>query len=1305
MLSPQWHFADFRLDPTNACLWRGAETVALPPKAFDLLSYLVAHRDRLVTKDELLDAIWPETAVSDAVVRVVIGALRKVLGDTARTPHFIATVPRRGYRFLASVMVVDASETDRTEAQVQCAILALPPPEAVPSAPDVLGPQAGADAWRCAVCQHSQSRAARFCAGCGAPHVEICDACGQAVARPALFCPGCGQRLGGRSATGAPPHQEPARPSAVPAPALAAVPALTGEYPPGSLPAREPPASTPMALAETSRMSRVVLVGERKQVTVLFAEISDALALIRDLDAEAAQQLLDPALYAMLEAVHRYEGTVTQALGSGMMAVFGAPLTQEDHAARACYAALTLQAALRAYAEELRRTHGLVLQCRVGLHTGDVVIRPMPHSLPMEYTAMGLTTDLAVCVAQGAPPDTILLTTTTVDLIAGMVQVQAVGPLPIQGLAAPVEVCALLGTSGLRRRLQTARARGLSRFVGRQSELAVLQEALAQAAEGHGQVVAVVGEAGVGKSRLVEECVAAAGPQGWMGLDSAAVSYSQATPYGPVIDLLRRYCAVDDRDAPQTIRAKVTGQVLTLHATLQDSLPALLALLEVLPDDSPFLRLEPPQRRQRTLEALTRVLLRASQGQPLILVVEDLHWIDTETQAVLTRLVESVPTARILVLVTYRPDYQHAWGSKTYYRQLRLDPLAPASATALLQALVGPDASVTPLLPVLIARTEGNPLFLEESVRTLVEAQVLVGERGAYRLAQPLPHLSVPATVQAVLAARIDRLPPEEKQVLQAAAVLGTEVPAAVLQATIELPWATVQRCLAHLHTAEFLYETLSFPALAYTFKHALTQEVAYNAILRERQRRLHARAAQAIEALAAERLPEHYQALAHHYHRSGNLPRAVDYLHRAGHQAVERSAYAEAVSTLRAALDLLTALPETRDRHQQELSVLMTLGTALRPTTDDDGADMEQLYSRARALCEEIGDPTQLFRVLWGLWGVYNRRGDYQTMQAMGEQLFSLAQCLDDPDLVLEAHHALWTSLFSRGELVAARAHQDQGQQLYDPQRHPIYASLYSGHDPGVCCHYRAAPVLWLLGYPAQAVASSQAAVALAQQLSHPYSLTQALYWAAVLHHLRREALLTQARAEAVMTIGTDQGFSGQSIAQARPLRGWALAVCGRAEEGLAQLQQALGISGGRGTIRDRAYHLSLLVEVWAQVGQTATGLAALTEALATLPTSGACWWEAELHRLRGTLLLQHGAAQPEEADACFQQALTVARRQQAKSLELRAAMSRSRLWQQQGKRQQAYDLLAPIYGWFTEGFDTADLREAKALLEELGG
>jgi predicted ATPase len=668
----------------------------------------------------------------------------------------------------------------------------------------------------------------------------------------------------------------------------------------------------------------------------------------------------------------------------------------------------------------------------------------------------------------------------------------------------------------------------------------------------------------------------------------------------------------------------------------------------------------------------------------------------------LNSLVEGLPTARSLLLVNYRPEYQHPWGSKTYYSQLRLDPLAPESAEALLQALLGDAPSLAPLTPVLITRTEGNPFFLEESVRTLVETGVLVGERGAYRLAQALPSIQVPATVLAVLAARIDRLPPEEKNLLQAAAVIGKDVPAALLQSTAALPWADVQRSLAHLQAAEFLYETRLFPEPEYTFKHALTQEVAYNAVLLERRQSMHERAAQAIEGLFAERLPEHYNALAHHYSRSGNTNKAIDYLDRAGHQAVERSVYAEAVSHLTAALELLATLPESHERSQQELAVQMTLGMALRATKGSGAPEVERLYTRTRALCEEVGEPQQLFRVLWGLWGVHNSHGEYQTMRALGEQLLSLAQGLNDPDLLLEAHHAMWTSLFTGGELAAARAHQEQGLRFYEPQRHRAHAALYSGHDPGVCCRYRSGPTLWLLGSPDQAVASSQAALTLAQQLAHPLSLAIALYWAAILHHLRREAPLTQARAEALTTIATDQGFR-VLLEQAMPLLGWALAASGHGEDGIMQIRQGLATSQAIGGARDRPYHLALLAEVSAQVGQTTEGLEALAEALATLPKSGTLWWEAELHRLSGELLLQHAVAQPGEAETCFQQALDIARRQQAKSLELRAAMSLTRLWQHQGKRTEAHQLLAEVYGWFTEGFDTADLQEARALLEAL--
>src|SRR5262245_53562698 len=571
---------------------------------------------------------------------------------------------------------------------------------------------------------------------------------------------------------------------------------IASASPPPSVPASVPAADhqpsplayTPSYLTEKILTSRSALEGERKQVTVLFADLKDSTELIRDLDPEDAQKLRDAASHIMMEAVHRFEGTVNQVLGDGIMSIFGAPLAHEDHAARACYAALAMQAAMQPYAEEVRRTSGMTMRIRAGLNSGAVVVRTIGNDLHMDYSAVGQTTNLASRMEQLAAPGSITLTGATLRLVEGLVQVNNLGPIPVKGMAEPVDVYELTGASTVRRRLQAAVARGLTTFVGRETEINALNQALEQARAGHGQVVAAGGEAGVGKSRLVYEFVHCQRTQGWLVLESASVSYGKATPYLPVVHLLRRYAHVEDGDDSRSIRAKVTGQIVTLDESLQATIPALLSLLDALPEDRPFLQLDPPQRRQRTLDGLKRLWLRESQVQPLLLVFEDLHWIDAETQALLDSLVESLPTAQIVLLVNYRPEYHHGWGSKTFYTQLRIDPLPPERAEALLAALLGNDPSLAPLTKLLIARTEGNPFFLEESVRTLVETQVLAGEHGVYRLVQDLPSIQVPPTVQAVLAARIDRLPADDKQLLQTAAVIGTEVPLTLLQAIAEMP-------------------------------------------------------------------------------------------------------------------------------------------------------------------------------------------------------------------------------------------------------------------------------------------------------------------------------------------------------------------------------------------------------------------------------------------------------------------------------------------------------------------------------------
>jgi class 3 adenylate cyclase/tetratricopeptide (TPR) repeat protein len=699
---------------------------------------------------------------------------------------------------------------------------------------------------RCPQCQQDNPASAKFCRDCGGRLEPVCLACGHPNLPGSRFCNECGQPVG--------------------APVLAPTLASPRSY-------------TPRYLAEKILTSRHGLEGERKQVTVLFADMKGSLELLADRDPEDARKLLDPVLDRMMEAVHRYEGTVNQVMGDGIMALFGAPLAHEDHAVRACYAALAMQQAIRRYTAEIRRDHGIEVQIRVGLNSGEVVVRAIGSDLRMDYSAVGQTTHLAARMEQLATPGSTRLTGDTLRLAEGFVQVVPVGPIPVKGLASPVEVFELAGPSASRTRLQAAAARGLTRFVGRGPELDHLRQALDKARAAQGQVVAVVGEPGVGKSRLVWEFIHSHRTQDWLVLESSSVSYGKASPYLPVIDLCKSYFRIEARDDTRSIREKVTGKLLTLDESLRSMVPGFLSLLEVPADDASWDALDPGQRRRRTVDGLRRLLLRESQIQPLCLVFEDLHWIDAETQGLLDALVESLPTARILLLVNYRPEYRHGWGSKTYYSQLRLDPLPAESADELLRALLGEHPDLEPIKRLLVERTEGVPFFLEESVRTLVETGALAGERGSYRAARPFEAAKVPATVQAILAARIDRLPPEDKTLLQTAAVIGKDVPFALLQAISEVSEEALRDGLGRLQATEFLYETALFPELEFTFKHALTQEVAYGGLLQERRRALHAAVVRAFEALYPGRTSERTSWLTLHAFRGEVWDRAVAYL------------------------------------------------------------------------------------------------------------------------------------------------------------------------------------------------------------------------------------------------------------------------------------------------------------------------------------------------------------------------------------------------------------------------------------------
>ncbi|MGH7301956.1 MAG: adenylate/guanylate cyclase domain-containing protein [Candidatus Rokuibacteriota bacterium] len=609
---------------------------------------------------------------------------------------------------------------------------------------------------KCAQCQHQNEDGARFCEECAAPLALACVNCGRQLSPTAKFCPGC------------------AHPTGL-APQAKVAPRLTS-----------PESYIPKHLAERILNSRAALEGERKQVTVLFADLKGSMELLADRDPEEARKILDPVLERMMGAVHRYEGTVNQVMGDGIMALFGAPLAHEDHAVRGCYAALRMQETVRRYSEDLRRAQGVEVQIRVGLNSGEVVVRSVGSDLRMDYTAVGQTTHLAARMEQLATPGTVRLTGETLRLAEGYVEARSLGPIPVKGLPDPIEIFELTGAGQARTRLQAAALRGLTRFVGRDAEVEHLRRVLGQAGAGHGQVAAIVGEAGVGKSRLTYEFTHSHRVQDWLIFESSSVSYGKATSYLPVIDLLKGYFKIGDRDTHREMRDKVMGRVLGLDRALEPLLPPLLALLDVPVEDATWQSLDAPQRRRRTLDTVKRLLLRESQVQPLVVVFEDLHWVDGETQALLDSLVESLGSARLLLLVNYRPEYQHGWGSKIAYSQMRLDALAAESAGELLDALLGKDPGLALLKQVLVKR--GNPFFLEETVRMLVETKALEGSRGRYRLTQPLQALQVPPTVQTILAARIDRLAPEDKRLLQTASVVGKDVPFALLQAIAELP-------------------------------------------------------------------------------------------------------------------------------------------------------------------------------------------------------------------------------------------------------------------------------------------------------------------------------------------------------------------------------------------------------------------------------------------------------------------------------------------------------------------------------------
>jgi class 3 adenylate cyclase/tetratricopeptide (TPR) repeat protein len=1113
----------------------------------------------------------------------------------------------------------------------------------------------------CPRCQHENPADATFCDECGARLEAACAACGEPNRLGAKFCGKCGQPLIQTDRSGQTNASRFASPQGY----------------------------TPKHLAERIVNSKAALEGERKQVTVLFADLKSSMELLADRDPEEARKLLDPVLERMMEAVHRYEGTVNQVMGDGIMALFGAPLAHEDHAVRACYAALRMQESVAQYADGVFRSQGVPIQIRVGLNSGEVVVRAIGSDLHMDYTAVGQTTHLAARMEQMATPGTILLTPATLQLAEGYVQVASRGPVAIKGLPDPVEIYALTGASGQRTRLHAAVARGLTRFVGRDAEIEQIRRALALAQGGHGQLVAIVGEPGVGKSRLVYEFTHSHRTRDWLVLEASSVSYGHATSYLPVIDLLRTYFKIHDRESHREIREKVTGKLLTLDRTLEAILPALLALLDVPVEDAHWQALDPPQRRQRTLDAVKHLLLRESRGQPLLVVVEDLHWIDAETQALLDGLVESLPTARLLLLVNYRPEYQHGWVSKTYYSQLRLDALPPESAGEFLTALLGDDPALEPLKQLLVKR--GNPFFIEESIRTLVETGALTGERSAYRLTRPIQAIEVPATVQAILAARIDRLPAEDKQLLQTASVIGKDVPFVLLHAVAETAEDAVHRGLTHLQAAEFLYEARLFPDPEYTFTHALTHDVTYGTVLQKRRKVLHARIVGAIERAYPDRLTEHVERLAHHAVRGELWDKAVPYFHQAGVKALARSANREALAYFEQALAALEHLPETRETLEQAIDLRFDLRNSLFPL-----GEFERIFGylrEAEALARTLDDQRRLGRMSVHMCHNLWITGHPMEALGFGQSALALAESLGDAPLQMTGNLYLGAACLGTGDYRQAEELLRKVLQLLEGDR--SRERFGQTGFPAVIARGHLTWVLAERGEFKEGIAHGQEGLRLAEAFDDPYSLAFACWRLAHLQIIRGDLGQAVGLLERGLALSREWNLTLFSVGNTGSL-GSADALSGRVAEGIPLLEHAVGAVEPMGFGAYQPLFLIYLGEAYVLAARLQDALEVAGRALALARERGQRGYEAWALRLLGEVTAKGDPS--EHADGHYRDALALATELGMRPLVAHCHLGLGKLSRRRGNSQQAQEHLTTATRMYREMEMLFWLEKAKA-------
>ena len=1026
---------------------------------------------------------------------------------------------------------------------------------------------------------------------------------------------------------------------------------------------------------------------ERRQLTVMFCDLVDSTKLASSIDVEDLREVIAAYHTSVANAVTQVEGFVAKYMGDGVLIYFGYPQAHEDDAERAIMAGLAVVDSVGKIAQR----GAAQLQCRVGIATGLVVVGDLLGTgAAREQAVVGETPNLAARLQSIAEPGTVVIAQSTRALIGDLFECRDLGATVLKGIAKGVQAWQVLRRGNVGSRFEALHSMGLNRLVGREEEVELILRRWRQASVGEGRVVLLQGEPGIGKSRITAAVDDALRAEAHQRLRYFGSSHHQDTVLFPFVEQFHR-AAQFEPDDPAEVRLAKLEAMLASPDNMDEVVPVYADLLGV-PIGSRFppLPRDAHRRRQLTLTVLASQLDRLGRQSPVLMVVEDAHWLDPTSRELVELIIDRIPSLPVLLIITARPELQPRWANEAHVTTVALTRLGPRHSRALIEDVCGANPLPVAMIEQIVSRTDGVPLFVEELTKSVLESGLAEDDSGRSLLA-------IPASLHDSLMARLDRLAPA-RQVAQIGAAIGRTFSHELARAVSGLSDEEFQQALDRLVASELVFRRGSPPRVDYVFKHALVQDVAYSTMLRPRRQELHARIARALEQ-SDDAVPE---LLAHHWAEALEFDKAVEYLLQAGRVAAQRSANAEAIVHLTKGIRALKELPATAERARAELDLQLALGPALMATRGWNAPEAEIAYRRAQELSRQLNEDSKHFHAMWGSWLVGAGKGAWKATRDIVTELFRIADRVDEPEFRLEAHHAAWGTATFLGEVAAAREHVVRGLALYDPEAHRSAALLYGGHDPGVCGKALGSLGLWLAGFPDQAAQSAQEGIELAEALGHAPSLAHALAFAALCHQLRRDPPAVLECGERLTLVGSEHGLA-QYRAVGTITQGWARVHLGQTTEGLAEMLKGLDEYDATRVQAWLVYFKASLAEAYHHAGDAQSGLAAVNDALALSDVLDEPFWQAGMLHRKGALLNALSPRHRSEAEACYREALAVSTNQQAPAIGLRAAIGLAQLWHGEGRRAEARELLKPAYGCFAEGLDTADLTEARTLLQEL--